>query len=79
MRGSCKHPLNFGASEASCASCIDKVDPITGAGDLIHAVTVVTGAKRVHHAVVGDCGGCAARRAALNAAMPFTDEARKDG
>jgi hypothetical protein len=38
-----------------------------------------TGAGAVVRAVTGDCGGCAKRRAALNAAMPFTDEQRKDG
>lgn len=79
MRTTCKHPLHIGAGPESCAGCIDKVEPITGAGDIVHAATVLTGAKRLFHAVAGDCGGCAQRRAALNAALPFTDELRKDG
>jgi hypothetical protein len=30
------------------------------------------------HKVLPPCFGCTKRRAALNAAMPFTDEPRKD-
>lgn len=79
MRRTCKHPLHLGAGPECCAGCIDKVEPISGAGDIVHAATVVTGTKRLFHAIVGDCGGCAQRRAALNAALPFTDEAPKEG
>jgi hypothetical protein len=46
-----------------------------GIGDVVHAVA---NASRITQ-LVGDCGGCGARRAALNAALPFTDEQRKDG
>jgi len=44
-----------------------------GLGDIVAAVTEATGVSRVVHAVAPDCG-CAKRRAALNAAVPFSDQ-----
>jgi hypothetical protein len=41
----------------------------------VHSVAVATGIDAVARKV--GCGGCAQRRAALNAAVPFTDTDRK--
>jgi len=46
-------------------------------GDIIHTIAAVTGAQAVTNAVTRDCGGCAKRRAALNAAVPFTDRPKE--
>ena len=54
-----------------CARCEAYSGPLRGLGDVVEAVTVATGVKSVVKAVVGDCGGCAKRRAALNAAAPI--------
>lgn len=45
-----------------------------GAGDIVHAVAKATGIARA----VGDCGGCAARRAALNRLLPMPDTHTED-
>jgi hypothetical protein len=51
--------------------------PPRGAGDVIYAITTATGIAKAVDTVTGGCGGCARRRAALNAAVPFTDEESK--
>ena len=53
-----------------CAQCAHYEGPARGLGDHVHNVLGAIGVHRVYHA----CGGCAQRRAALNAAMP-TDNA----
>lgn len=71
LGASCIHPTARGpADDARCASCDHYKGSPRGLGDTVHAAL---GALGVHR-VVKDCGGCAARRAALNAAVPFTDE-----
>jgi hypothetical protein len=45
-----------------------------GLGDMIDAATTALRLKQL----VGDCGGCAARRAALNRLIPLTDEPREE-
>ena len=47
---------------------------IEGLGDVIQAAAKVTGVSRVVKAVFGEDCGCEQRRAALNAAVPFTQE-----
>lgn len=70
----CLHPKIFRIVEASdCASCAHYRGPMRGLGDIVAAVTEATGVSRVVHAVAPDCG-CAKRRAALNAAVPFSDQ-----
>jgi hypothetical protein len=71
--------VNVEPSDDVCAKCQHYVGSPRGVGDVVHSLIEKTGAGAVVRAVAGDCGGCAARRAALNAALPFTDEARKDG
>lgn len=59
---------------ANCARCEDYAGPMRGLGDAVHAVTKVTGISAAVKAVGGKaCGGCAERRAALNAALPLPD------
>jgi hypothetical protein len=65
-------------SPGVCSVCAKYEGPPRGLGDAVHSFAVTLGLDRVVESVVGDCG-CAQRRAALNAALPFTDEARKDG
>jgi hypothetical protein len=71
----CVHPVHRGATDdARCASCAAYAGPPRGVGDVIHRALDSTGI----HKVLPPCFGCTKRRAALNAAMPFTDEPRKD-
>lgn len=59
-------------SEGVCRLCDHYDGPPRGAGDVVAIVTAFTGVDRaVKRMVGGDCGGCAARRAALNAAIPL--------
>jgi hypothetical protein len=60
-----------------CLICYQYDGPPRGAGDVIHAITTATGIAKAVDTVTGGCGGCARRRAALNAAVPFTDEESK--
>ena len=71
----CRHAIAlplYGArpSAGVCAQCAHYDGPARGLGDRVHNVLGAIGV----HKIVRDCGGCAARRAALNAAMP-TDNA----
>jgi len=72
----CASPRTDGvASDEKCASCSHYRGPMRGLGDIVAAVTEATGVARVVHAVAPDCG-CAKRRAALNAAVPFSDQGK---
>ena len=73
------HPKHHGKTdEARCAACAAYTGSPRGLGDIIHTIAAVTGAQAVTSAVTrGDCGGCAKRRAALNAAVPFTDKPKE--
>lgn len=57
-------------SAGVCAMCDSYEGPARGLGDLVNDAATVLRIKQL----VGDCCGCARRRAALNAAVPFTDE-----
>jgi hypothetical protein len=70
----CNHPVVRGdTDDARCASCDRYKGSPRGLGDTVHAAL---GALGVHR-IVSDCGGCAKRRAALNAAVPFTDKPKE--
>jgi hypothetical protein len=77
----CLHARHKGeTNDDRCAVCPGYMGANRGAGDVVHAITTATGIAAAVKAVTGgDCGGCAKRRAALNAALPFSDEAKKDG
>lgn len=65
-------------SPGVCSICRSYDGPPRGVGDVVHAVARFTGAARVAKAVESMTGkpcGCSERRAALNAAVPFSDEA----
>jgi hypothetical protein len=64
-------------SPGVCSICDRYEGSPRGAGDIVHSVTRATGLDRVAKAVLGDDCGCAKRRAALNAAIPFPD--RREG
>jgi len=49
-----------------CVQCAHYEGPARGLGDRVHNVLGAVGV----HKIVGNCVGCAARRAALNAALP---------
>jgi hypothetical protein len=70
----CSHPEIFGSTSAEkCASCSKYRGRPRGLGDVVHSITTATGIAKAVDTVTGGCGGCAARRAALNAAVPFSD------
>jgi len=73
----CVHPTIAGDTTAErCAVCQHYAGRLRGLGDIVERVTSATGVAALAAAV--GCGGCAERRAALNAAVPFTDTAKKD-
>jgi hypothetical protein len=76
----CEHPIIAGATSPDrCAGCSSYRGRARGLGDVVHSITHATGiAQAVDMIAGGPCGGCAARRAALNAAVPFSDEGKKD-
>ncbi len=53
-----------------CARCPHYDGPSRGLGDTVHKALDAVGV----HRVVKACGGCAARRQALNDAVPFVKE-----
>jgi hypothetical protein len=64
----------YGATPSAgvCRVCAHYDGPDRGLGDTVHRVARATGVARVVRAVKGgDCGGCAERRRALNAARPY--------
>lgn len=67
-------------SPGVCSICESYDGPARGAGDVVHTIARVTGVSRVVKTVervTGKPCGCAERRAALNAAAPFSDEAAR--
>ena len=71
----CSHPTARGATDdARCASCAKYHGRSRGLGDVVHAVAKATGVAAVVEKVAGKDCGCGKRRAALNAAVPFTDK-----
>lgn len=72
----CGHPIVGGATNTErCASCSEYRGSARGLGDVVASVTRLTGVEAIAKRV--GCGGCAKRQAALNAAVPFTDETEK--
>lgn len=83
---SCKHHDGIGCSlglyggrpsPGICSICPSYDGPARGFGDVVHSIARITGVARVAKAVEAATGkpcGCAERRAALNAAVPFPDE-----
>lgn len=76
----CIHPeasASFGSrpSPGVCSLCPHYSGPSRGLGDIVHSITTATGIAPAVHAILGSDCGCAERRAAMNAAMPFTDRA----
>jgi len=68
-------------SEGVCRICDRYSGPARGAGDVVHRIAETTGVGKLvrkFEAMTGKPCGCAERRAALNAAMPFSDEPKKD-
>jgi hypothetical protein len=67
----CVHPTaetsGTGVHPATCARCPHYDGPSRGLGDTVHRALDAVGV----HRVVKACGGCAARRQALNDAVPF--------
>ena len=70
----CRHPQIGGdATPEKCAVCPRYAGRVRGLGDVVHAVTTATGiaaGARALERITGTPCGCAARRAALNAAVP---------
>lgn len=64
-------------SPSKCASCMLYDGPMRGAGDVVAALIAKTGITRAMQ-VNPSCGGCAQRRAALNAALPFADKGKQE-
>ncbi len=77
--GRCLLGLYGGEPSAGICRICDRYDgPPRGAGDVVHSVAQLTGVSAVVKRIVGDDCGCSKRRAALNAAMPFSDERRQE-
>lgn len=75
----CEHPILAGATNAEkCSTCSKYRGRPRGLGDVVHSITTVTGIAKAVDTVTGGCGGCAARRAALNAAVPFSDTPKEE-
>jgi hypothetical protein len=76
--GRCQHPaIKVAPTPEICSLCEHYDGPCRGLGDRVAAVAAVTGIAAVARTVsrvTGKPCGCAARRAALNAALP-TDNA----
>jgi hypothetical protein len=73
--GQCILGLHGGSpSPGVCMACDRYAGPPRGVGDVIDAATTALRIKEL----LGDCGGCAARRAALNRLLPLTDEPSGD-
>jgi hypothetical protein len=74
----CIHPTLRGeASDARCAVCPSYKGSPRGLGDIVHSIAKATGIEAaVNLATDGKCN-CPQRRAALNAAVPFTDKANE--
>lgn len=70
----CRHPdaptVGRAVPDQVCARCPHYDGPSRGLGDTVHRALDAVGV----HRVVKACGGCAARRAALNDAVPFVKD-----
>lgn len=78
----CVHPLMHGhADDARCSACPHYKGRARGLGDIVHKVTTATGvagAMKAVERVTGKPCNCGQRRAALNAAVPFSDKVMKE-
>jgi len=73
----CLHPRFAGDTDDSrCEACDGYEGRARGLGDLVASVTKAIGIDSVVKAVAPECG-CAKRRAALNAAVPFSDQRKE--
>jgi hypothetical protein len=72
----CNHAaVNAAVSDADCDRCALYSGPLRGMGDAFHVALSAVGIPAAVRAVSGsDCGGCGARRAAMNRALPFADK-----
>jgi hypothetical protein len=61
-----------------CAACPLYDGPPRGLGDTVHTVIEATGVGTVVRTVLGNCGGCAQRRQALNEKYPTSANAGID-
>ena len=76
--GNCTHPKHHGKTDdARCAACQSYTGSPRGLGDIVHTIAKATGAEAVVNAVTGGNCKCPQRRAALNAAVPFTDKPKE--
>ena len=74
-QGRCSRGLHGGTPSAGvCAMCGYYDGPLRGLGDVVDAAATLLRLKQI----IGDCGGCAQRRADLNAAIPFDDGSSKE-
>lgn len=77
----CSHPAIGGdVDDARCSTCHRYRGRMRGLGDAVHmalsAVGIAQAVDAASKALGSDCG-CSQRRAAMNAAVPFTDESEK--
>lgn len=76
--GRCLHPRVGGDATADrCGGCVEYRGRLRGLGDVVAKVAEVTGVASAARALENATGkpcGCAERRAALNKALPFTDQ-----
>lgn len=64
-------------SEGVCGVCHRYEGAPRGAGDIIHSIAKATGVAAVVEKATGGGCGCAKRRAALNAVIPFPDKPKE--
>jgi hypothetical protein len=78
----CINPRVGGAiDDAACNQCAHYVGLPRGLGDIVERVARLSGLAVVAHGVAAATGrpcNCNARRAALNAAIPFADSTKKE-
>jgi hypothetical protein len=76
--GRCSLGLHGGIpSPGVCASCSEYRGCARGLGDTIHSIAAFTGIASVVETIAGKDCGCEQRRAAMNAAVPFTDRSKE--
>lgn len=77
----CVHPAIGGdADDLRCAVCPKYRGKMRGLGDAVHSALSAVGIAQAVDAAskaLGTGCGCSERRAALNAAVPFTDDSGK--
>lgn len=78
IHGICRDQTIGGpTSPGKCDACPNYRGPARGIGDVVALIAKATGVAAVVEEVERKTGkpcGCAARRAALNKAVPFTDQ-----